>query len=107
MGLLDLYNNKISGPPGSNAIRPGIQSLTADEAPNNLTSVGQLNSFRYTSLDLENPNPAGGPINVPYNTPVGAEIVSSPTTQPYTPKKTYKDSLQDPRLIARATDPYK
>lgn len=107
MGLIDLYNAKISGPAGSNAIRPGLKSITADEAPNNLTTVGQVGSFKYTNLDLENPNPIGGPINVPYMTKVGADIVSSPTTQPYTPKRTYKDSLQDPQLIARVTDPYK
>ena len=64
-------------------------------------------SFDKTSLDLENPAPAGGPINVPYMTKVGAEVVTSPTTQPYTPKRTYVDGLQNPDLIARAIDPYK
>jgi len=64
-------------------------------------------SFNKTSLDLENPAPLGGPINIPYSTIVGQDIVTSPTTQPYTPTRTYADSLQDKNLIARATDPYK
>ena len=64
-------------------------------------------SFNKTNLDLENPSPLGGPINVSYNTRIGTEYKSFPTTQPYTPKKTYADSLQDQRLIARATDPFK
>ena len=64
-------------------------------------------SFNKTNLDLENPAPIGGPINVSYTTKVGAEVVTSPTTQPYTPTRTYADSLQDRNLIARAIDPYK
>ena len=64
-------------------------------------------SFNKTSLDLENPNPLGGPINVAYTTKVGSEIKTSPTTQPYTPQNTYTDSFTDPRLIARTIDPYK
>ena len=107
MGLLDLYNKKLSAPPGQNPTQPGVQAISADGAPNILTNVTLLGSFKFTSLDLENPNPAGGPINVPYMTPVGTGVISSPTTQPFTPKRTYKDSLQDPLLIARATDPYK
>ena len=107
MGLLDLYNKKLSAPPGQNPTQPGVQALSADEAPNNLIKVNQLGSFKSTSLDLENPKPLGGPINVPYMTPVGTGVISSPTTQPFTPKRTYKDSFQDPLLIARATDPYK
>lgn len=65
--------------------------------------------FDKTNLDLENPNPDGGPINVAYSTQIGTEYKSFNTTQPYLPQtgKTYKDSLQDPILIARATDPFK
>lgn len=61
-------------------------------------------SFDKTNFDLENPAPLGGPINVPYNTQIGTEYKSFTTTQPYTPYRTYADSLQDARLIARATD---
>ena len=69
---------------------------------------GELQTtFNKTSLDLENPNPLGGPINVAYTTKVGSEIKTSPTTQPYTPQNTYTDSFTDPRLIARTIDPYK
>jgi hypothetical protein len=67
----------------------------------------KVTDFNKTSLDLENPQPLGGPINVPYTTKVGSEIKTSPTTQPYTPKNTYTDSFTDPRLIARTIDPYK
>tara|TARA_R110000772_G_scaffold236877_1_gene348773 strand:- start:21 stop:491 length:471 start_codon:yes stop_codon:yes gene_type:complete len=69
---------------------------------------GELQTtFNKTSLDLENPLPLGGAINVAYTAKVGREIITSPTTQPYTPKSTYTDSLTDPRLIARTIDPQK
>ena len=64
-------------------------------------------SFDKTSLDLENPSPLGGPINVAYTTQIGAEVKSFTTTQPYTPKNTYADSLQNPDLIERATDSFR
>ena len=66
-------------------------------------------SYDQTDLDLTNPSPLGGPINIPYTTKVGIRTVSKTTTQPYLPQngKTYKDSLQDPLLIARATDPFR
>ena len=161
MGLLKKYNDQLSAPPGQNPTQPGVQAISADGAPNNLTKVSQLGSFKYTSLDLENPNPAGGPnnfpsynhtqkwlpqdgkgfadstegqirgdgklqttfdktdldltnpsplggpINIPYTTKIGNEVESKTTTQPYTPKNTYIDSLQSPELIARAKDPFK
>jgi hypothetical protein len=66
-----------------------------------------INIFNKTNLDLENSNPLGGPINVPYITKIGREVVSKTTTQPYTPKNTYIDSLQDDRLIDRARDHFK
>ena len=100
MGILDLYNKSqynSSGP-----------SLSPDPTPlSKANTVPLESSFNKTSLDLENPEPTGGPINVPYMTKVGAEIVTSPTTQPYTPNRTYVDGLQNPDLIARAIDPYK
>jgi len=66
-------------------------------------------TYDETSLDLTNPLPLGGPINVPYTTIIGTEVKSFNTTQPYLPQdgKTYKDSLQNPLLIARATDPFR
>jgi len=73
------------------------------------TPMSNKSIFHNTDLDLENPAILGGPINVPYNTQIGTEYKSFNTTQPYLPKlgKTYQDSFQDPRLIARATDPIK
>jgi hypothetical protein len=62
-------------------------------------------TYDKTSLDLTNPLPLGGPINVPYSTLIGSELKSFNTTQPYTPKNTYKDSLQSAELKARASDP--
>jgi len=61
--------------------------------------------FKGSNLDLENPLPLGGPINVAYNTQIGSEYKSFTTTQPYTPKNTYIDSLQSDELIRRASDP--
>ena len=64
-------------------------------------------SFKQTSLDLESPLPVGGSINVAYNTQVGSEYKSFTTTQPFTPKNTYIDNLQNGDLIRRASDPLK
>ena len=64
-------------------------------------------SFNKTSLDLESPLPVGGSINVAYNTQVGSEYKSFTTTQPFTPKNTYIDNLQNGDLIRRASDPLK
>lgn len=73
------------------------------------TPMSNKSIFYNTDLDIENPAILGGPINVPYSTQIGTEFKSFNTTQPYLPKtgKTYQDSFQDPRLIARATDPIK
>ena len=64
-------------------------------------------TYDKTSLDLTNPLPLGGPINISYTTAVGESVVTSPTTQPFTPQNTYTDSFTDPRLIARTIDPIK
>lgn len=82
----------------------------ADSAEGQIRGDGKLQTtFDQTDLDLTNPSPLGGPINIPYTTRVGFRTVSKTTTQPYLPQngKTYTDSLQDPLLIARATDPFK
>ena len=77
-------------------------------SPEGQVAGGTLRTtFNKTSLDLENSQPLGGPINISYSTRVGSEIVTSPTTQPFTPKSTYTDSFTDPRLIARTIDPQK
>ena len=110
MGILDIYNKKVAFNPGGTQVQPGVASLSPEslaQHPLNPLVKGQLSSFNKTSLDLESPLPLGGPINVPYSTPVGAGVISSPTTHPFTPRRTYVDSLQDPLLIARATDPIK
>lgn len=100
MGLKDLYDKAV-------ATGVGLASENPEIAP---PKQGNPEAqFKGSSLDLESPQPLGGPINVPYNTQIGTEYKSFNTTQPYLPKtgKTYQDSFQDPRLIARATDPIK
>ena len=49
----------------------------------------------------------GKTFNQGYSTKVGSEVKSFSTTQPYTPRNTYIDSLQDEELIRRARDPFK
>ena len=107
MGLLDKYNKTATlGANNSGLIRNPNTPL---QSPN--SNPSQVNTFNKTNLDLENNQPLGGPINVPYTTRVGGinngEIKTFTTTQPFTPKNTYIDSLQDDRLIARARDPFK
>ena len=101
MGILDRYN-KATAFQNSGLIR---DPQTPIQSPDSV-SFNQDN-FGGSSLDLENPNPLGGPINVSYTTQVGEDILTSPTTQPYTPKNTYTDSFTDPLLIARTIDPFK
>ncbi len=109
MGILDKYNEQSHKlayypPTGNTSIngRRGEVEIGPDGPGAKLAS-----SFDKTSLDLENPSPLGGPINVPYVTQVGEDIVTSPTSQPYTPKSTYSDSFTSPELKARTIDPYK
>ena len=79
----------------------------ATEGPGQIRGEGSLQkTFNKTNLDLTNPLPLGGPINVSYTSKVGSEIKSFSTTQPYTPENTYKDSLQSAELIARASDQF-
>lgn len=99
MGLLKKYNERITLNDNSGIVRnPSL--------PNQLTKPA-TDQFNETSLDLENPQPLGGPINVAYTTKVGSEVKTSPTTQPYTPKSTYSDSFTNPELISRTIDPIK
>lgn len=109
MGILDKYNEQswklaYYPPTGNTSIsgRRGEVEIRPDGPDAKLAS-----SFDKTSLDLENPSPLGGPINIPYITQIGTETLSKSTTQPYTPKNTYIDNLQDEDLIARARDAYK
>ncbi len=103
MGLLKRYNKEISQTDGNTGIirDPNLPL----QAPDNI-NFGKDN-FSNSNLDLENPTPLGGPINVSFTTKVGEDVVTSPTTQPYTPKNTYTDSFTDPLLIARTIDPFK
>ena len=106
--ILKKYNEqswKLAYYPDANGISSGRKDELVTRPRFAKTSLDT--SFNKTSLDLENPSPLGGPINVPYSTIVGQDIVTSPTTQPYTPTRPYVDSLQDRNLIARTTDPYK
>jgi hypothetical protein len=110
MGILKKYNEqswRLAYYPEQNGLTFRGLSNGRFELDGRLLDSQLEDSFDQTSLDLENPSPLGGPINVPYNTKIGTEYKSFTTTQPYTPKRTYADSLQDARLIARATDPYK
>lgn len=104
MGILDKYNKRIGGNQIGGSVNTGIIYN-----PNNPIKPipDNVQEFDKTNLDLENPNPLGGPINVSYTTQVGEDIVTSPTTQPYTPNSTYSDSFTNPELKARTIDPFK
>ena len=112
----DLEDSSPSGGP-INAPQYGHQQKWLPQDGKNFTDSDQgqkwggvlKGTYDETSLDLTNPLPLGGPINVPYTTIIGTEVKSFNTTQPYLPQdgKTYKDSLQNPLLIARATDPFR
>ena len=109
MSILKRYYNALgANTPLQGNIDTGL--IFDPGAPQQITQ-DKVTDFEKTSLDLENPLPLGGPINVPYTTRVGGiqngEVKSFPTTQPYTPKSTYVDTLQDPNLIARASDPFR
>ena len=108
MGLLKKYteqSNRLAFYPEANGIASGRDGRF--ELNLQLLDSKLDDSFNETSLDLENPSPLGGPINIPYTTKIGNKVESKTTTQPYTPKNTYIDSLQSPELIARAKDPFK
>jgi len=109
MGILDKYNKLTETSLAYYPKNDPVKGLS--EVDRMLEDSKLKETFNKTSLDLENPNPLGGPINVPYTTRVGGinngEIKTFTTTQPFTPKNTYTDSLQDDRLIARARDPFK
>ena len=98
MGLKQRYNKGV-------ATGIGLASENPEIAP---AKQGNPEAqFKGSSLDLENPNPVGGPINVAYNSQVGSEYKSFTTTQPFTPKNTYIDTLQNGDLIRRASKPLK
>jgi len=104
MGLKDRYNKAVASGNTGQIIRNPNKPLIAPD----LANFNQLN-FASSSLDLTNPLPLGGPINLPYTSQIGSEVKTFTTTQPYLPQngKTYIDSLQDQALIARASDPFK
>ena len=99
MGLLDRYNKGVA---------TGVGLASENPEATITTPIGDPEvQFKGSSLDLENPNPVGGPINVAYNSQVGSEYKSFTTTQPFTPKNTYIDTLQNGDLIRRASKPLK
>tara|TARA_B110000263_G_scaffold210268_1_gene192741 strand:+ start:59 stop:358 length:300 start_codon:yes stop_codon:yes gene_type:complete len=99
MGLLDRYNKGVA---------TGVGLASENPEATITTPIGDPEvQFKGSSLDLENPNPVGGPINVAYNSQVGSEYKSFTTTQPFTPKNTYIDNLQNGDLIRRASKPLK
>ena len=85
MGLLKKYNKTItrSGEDTKLIRNPN----TPIQSPDSI-SFNQDN-FKNSSLDLENPLPLGGPINIPYVTKIGNKTQSYTTTHPYTPKNPY------------------
>ena len=103
--LEDRYDNAI----GVNSPLQGNTNTGLIYDPNSPQQLPQdkVTDFNKTSLDLESPLPLGGPINIAYTTKIGNEVKTFTTTQPYTPKNTYIDNLQDADLIARASDPFR
>ena len=96
MGLLKKYNKGVSS-------GIGLASENPEIAP---AKQGNPEAqFKGSNFDLEFKAPLGGPINKPFQTIIGSEVKSFNTTQPFTPKNTYKDSLQSAELRARASDP--
>ena len=99
MGLKQRYNKGVA---------TGVGLASENPEATITTPIGNPEAqFKGSSLDLENPNPLGGAINVAYNSQVGSEYKSFTTTQPFTPKNTYIDNLQNGDLIRRASDPFK
>ena len=109
---LDLENSEPAGGPNNfpnnGHSQEYLPTNTFVLSPEGQVAGGTLKkTYDKTSLDLTNPLPLGGPINISYTTAVGESVVTSPTTQPFTPQNTYTDSFTDPRLIARTIDPIK
>ena len=98
MGLKNKYDKSVASGVGLASENPEISPLKQGNPKT---------QFKGSNLDLEFEAPLGGPINVAYNTQIGSEYKSFTTTQPYTPKNTYIDSLQSDELIRRASDPIK
>jgi len=101
MGLIQRYDKDVAAGL-SQLIRNPNQPI---QAPDNVKFDEE--NFTSSSLDLTNPSPLGGPINIPYTTKIGTETKTFTTTQPFTPDNTYIDSFQNPDLIERARDPFR
>jgi len=67
-------------------IQPQEQLLPTEPLNN---PIGLKNKLQFTQFDVE----YGNTINNSYTTKIGNEVKTFPTTQPYTPKKSYTDSL--------------
>lgn len=67
-------------------IQPQEEKLPTEPVNN---PTGLKNKLPYTQFDVE----YGNTINNSYTTKIGSEVKTFSTTQPYTPKKTYTDSL--------------
>jgi hypothetical protein len=96
---LDLENSDPAGGP-INDPNSNFRHFYTPQKPFNITPEGEVRGegklqFRTdsTDLDVENPLPNGGPINVPYTTRIGNESFTFSTTQPFTPRNTYADSF--------------
>lgn len=80
---------------------PELQQTRLPQEPVNNPS-GLKNKLPFTELDVE----YGDTINNSYTTKIGSEVKTFSTTQPYTPNKTYIDSLSGID-ISRLKDSYK
>lgn len=96
---LDLENSDPTGGP-INDPNSNFRHFYTPQKPFGITPEGEVRGegklqFRTdsTDLDVENPLPNGGPINVPYTARIGNESKTFSTTQPFTPRKTYSDSF--------------
>lgn len=97
MGLIKRYDKAVASNIGLAAENPEATSPPQQGNPEA--------QFKGSNFDLEFKAPLGGPINEPFQTIIGSEVKFFNTTQPYTPKNTYRDSLQSDELRRRASDP--
>lgn len=96
---LDLENDNPAGGP-INDPNSNFRHFYTPQKPFNVTPEGEVRGegklqsrTNNTDLDVENPLPNGGPINVPYTTRIGSQFADFTTTHPFTPRNTYSDSF--------------
>ena len=96
---LDLENSDPAGgpinDPNSNFVHFYTPSKPYDNTPQGTLRGEGVLQFTpgQTNLDVENPLPNGGPINIPFATRIGGQPSFFSTTHPFTPRSTYADSF--------------